>query len=298
MLDMLSKIDKTSSMVGQNRFELLTFTVGGDEVFGINVFKVKEVIFKPTIRKAPHQHPHVFGISVVRDQMLPIIDLSAALGVSDTQPTDLNLVIITEFNRTTQGFLVKSIDRIHNLEWSDIHAPPHNMSSKFLTAITRIDNDIVMIIDVEEILNDIKESTAIDIKTKKKVRNKQVLVVDDSLVARKQLKLSLEKVGFETIMCNNGRDAWDTLMEYKNENKLNEISLIISDIEMPELDGYTLTTKIKQKTETAHIPVILHSSLSGSFNKNIVEQVGANSFIAKFDPNELLEEVMGYLDAV
>ncbi|EEX65908.1 chemotaxis protein CheV [Vibrio metoecus] len=298
MTGILDSVNQRTQLVGQNRLELLTFRLNGRQRYGINVFKVKEVLQCPKLTAMPNLHRLVKGVAHIRGQTVSVIDLSLAIGGRPTVDVDKSFVVIAEFNRTIQAFLVSSVERIINMRWEAILPPPDGSGkANYLTAVTNIDNELVEIIDVEKILAEIapvNEAMTKDIgqeiaqveQEKEIVR--RILIADDSSVARKQVQRAIESIGFEVISTKDGKDAYEKLLEMSREGPiLNQISLVISDIEMPEMDGYTLTAEIRRSNELKDLYVILHSSLSGVFNQAMVERVGANAFIAKFNPDEL-----------
>ncbi|EKF9983868.1 chemotaxis protein CheV [Vibrio cholerae] len=298
MTGILDSVNQRTQLVGQNRLELLTFRLNGRQRYGINVFKVKEVLQCPKLTSMPNLHRLVKGVAHIRGQTVSVIDMSLAVGGRPTTDVDKSFVVIAEFNRTIQAFLVSSVERIINMRWEAILPPPNGTGkSNYLTAVTNIDNELVEIIDVEKILAEITpvnedmdssigEQIAQVEQEKEFVR--RILIADDSSVARKQVQRAIESLGFEVISTQDGKVAYDRLVEMLNDGPIsNQISLVISDIEMPEMDGYTLTAEIRRHNELKDLYVILHSSLSGVFNQAMVERVGANAFIAKFNPDEL-----------
>lgn len=298
MTGILDSVNQRTQLVGQNRLELLTFRLNGRQRYGINVFKVKEVLQCPKLTSMPNLHRLVKGVAHIRGQTVSVIDMSLAVGGRPTTDVDKSFVVIAEFNRTIQAFLVSSVERIINMRWEAILPPPNGTGkSNYLTAVTNIDNELVEIIDVEKILAEITpvnedmdssigEQIAQVEREKEFVR--RILIADDSSVARKQVQRAIESIGFEVVTTKDGKDAYEKLLEMLSEGPIsNQISLVISDIEMPEMDGYTLTAEIRRHNELKDLYVILHSSLSGVFNQAMVERVGANAFIAKFNPDEL-----------
>lgn len=298
MTGILDSVNQRTQLVGQNRLELLTFRLNGRQRYGINVFKVKEVLQCPKLTSMPNLHRLVKGVAHIRGQTVSVIDMSLAVGGRPTTDVDKSFVVIAEFNRTIQAFLVSSVERIIDMRWEAILPPPNGTGkSNYLTAVTNIDNELVEIIDVEKILAEITpvnedmdssigEQIAQVEQEKEFVR--RILIADDSSVARKQVQRAIESIGFEVVTTKDGKDAYEKLLEMLSEGPIsNQISLVISDIEMPEMDGYTLTAEIRRHNELKDLYVILHSSLSGVFNQAMVERVGANAFIAKFNPDEL-----------
>lgn len=298
MTGILDSVNQRTQLVGQNRLELLTFRLNGRQRYGINVFKVKEVLQCPRLTTMPNLHRLVKGVAHIRGQTVSVIDLSLAVGGRPTVDVDKSFVVIAEFNRSIQAFLVSSVERIINMRWEAILPPPEAAGKgNYLTAVTNIDNELVEILDVEKILAEIAPVNEImnasigeDIAhaEQEKPIVRRILIADDSSVARKQVQRAIESIGFECILTKDGKDAYEKLLSMAEEGSIYEqICLVISDIEMPEMDGYTLTAEIRRHNELKNLYVILHSSLSGVFNQAMVERVGANSFIAKFNPDEL-----------
>ncbi|MEI8609620.1 chemotaxis protein CheV [Enterovibrio sp. Hal110] len=302
MSGILDTVNQRTQLVGQNRLELLTFRLMRKQRYGINVFKVKEVLQCPKLTSMPNLHPLVKGVAHIRGQTISVIDMSLATGGLPITDPENRFIIISEFNRSTQGFLVGSVERIVNMHWEAILPPPEGTgSSNYLTAVTEIEGELVEILDVEKILNQISpvnEDISEEVLANKPVFEEggsdptTVLVADDSSVARRQVKRAVETIGYNVVLAHDGRDALEKLQVMAAEGTINDLALVISDIEMPEMDGYTLTTEIKKDPSLKDIHVVLHSSLSGVFNEAMVKRVGADAFIPKFDPDELGEAVM------
>ncbi|AUI85565.1 chemotaxis protein CheW [Vibrio azureus] len=298
MTGVLDSVNQRTQLVGQNRLELLTFRLMGRQRYGINVFKVKEVLQCPKLTRMPNLHPLVKGVAHIRGHTVSVIDLSLAIGGRSTTDLDKCFVVIAEFNRSIQAFLVSSVERIINMHWEAILPPPEGAGkAHYLTAVTNIDNELVEILDVEKILAEIApvdetmdKTIAEDIAVAELEQPivRRILIADDSTVARKQVERAITSIGFEVISVKDGKEAYSKLLEMAETGSIyDQISLVISDIEMPEMDGYTLTAEIRRNPALKDLYVILHSSLSGVFNQAMVERVGANSFIAKFSPDEL-----------
>lgn len=301
MSGVLSSVDARTKLVGQNRLELLLFHLGGSQHFAINVFKVQEVMRMPQLTRIPDRHPVVRGVTHLRGQTVPVVDLRHAIqmGPLKTDEDDAT-IIVTEYNMTVQAFLVGGVDRIVNMNWSDILPPPGGAGRQhYLTAITRIDDRIVEIIDVEKVLAEIAPyhtalgEDAYDQELLEAIRGKDILIVDDSSVAIEQMKTVLTPMGLNIVVAHNGLEAYQLLMHWKEEGRdiANNLMMIITDAEMPEMDGYMLTTEIRRDPELKDTFVILHTSLSGNFNKAMVEKVGCNGFLSKFAPKEMASEV-------
>ena len=301
MASVLDGVDRRTQLAGQNRLELLLFRLGGRQRFGINVFKIQEVIQCPPLTQVPHAHSVVRGIANMRGKTITVMDLSMAIGQRPLTDLKNSYVIITEYNRAVQGFLVSGVERIVNMNWEQILPPPRGVGNNYMTAVTHVDGDLVEIIDVEKVLAEVVEvDETVDDALISKGREEaegtpqQILVADDSSVARNQIKRTLEQLGIECILARDGREALQLLRNWADDGiDVNQhLSMIISDVEMPEMDGYTLTTEIRNDPRLKDLYVILHTSLSGVFNNALVQKVGANQFIAKFKPDELAAAVL------
>lgn len=295
MSGILDSVNQRTQLVGQNRLELLTFRLNRRQRYGINVFKVKEVLQCPKLTTMPNLHPLVKGIAHIRGQTISVIDMSLATGGRPIDDLDNCFVIISEFNRSIQGFLVSSVERIINMNWESILPPPKGAGKEnYLTAVTEIDNELVEILDVEKILDEISpvdtdiSGTVLEELVDDMPVVRRVLVADDSSVARKQIQRAIEAIGCECVLVQDGKEAIEKLRTMAKDASIYEqLALVISDIEMPEMDGYTLTAEIRNDANLKDLHVILHTSLSGVFNQAMVERVGANAFIPKFNPDEL-----------
>jgi two-component system chemotaxis response regulator CheV len=300
MAGILDSVNQRTQLVGQNRLELLLFRLNGPQVYGINVFKVKEVLQCPRLTQMPKLNPVVRGIAHIRGGTISIMDLGLAIGQGALRDVDNCFVIITEYNRATQGFLVRSVERIVNMNWEEIHPPPKGSGREhYLTAVTSIEGRLVEIIDVEKVLAEVSPMPEqvspgiIDEQVSMQAIDKHILVVDDSSIARKQIKRCVETVGVTTTMMNDGKQALDYLKDLadRGEDVTQKLLMVISDIEMPEMDGYTLTAEIRSDPRMSKLHVLLHTSLSGVFNQAMVQKVGANDFLAKFNPDQLAARV-------
>ena len=300
MASVLDSVNQRTQLVGQNRLELLLFRLGTEQLYGINVFKVKEVLQCPPLNLLPQRKPVVRGVAHIRGSTVSILDMNLATGHGPLPNVENCFVIITEYNRTTQGFLVRNVERIVNMNWGDIHPPPKGSGREsYLTAVTQVDGKLVEIIDVEKILaevapvNDVVSEGVIQDGIAERMVNKHVLIVDDSSIARKQIQRVIESLGLATTLCKDGREALDYLKGLVNAGKdpYSELILVISDIEMPEMDGYTFTSEVRADPSLKELHIILHTSLSGVFNEAMVKKVGANDFLAKFHPDELARRV-------
>ena len=303
MAGILEGVDQRTNLVGENRLELLLFSLGGRQRFGINVFKVQEVIMCPSLTKISNSHPMVIGVTTIRGKNFSVMDLAMAIGKRPIERSDSNYLIITEYNRQVQGFLTSGVDRIVNMNWSEIKAPPEGLgSNNYMTAVTSVDNELVEIIDVEKILAELLGVDLSAMDNAEEIKSKEdrvirVMVVDDSSVARNQIKRTLDKLGMECTIGKNGLDGLNILKDLvKDGSNISEhIDVLISDVEMPEMDGYTLTTELRSMESMKGLPILLHTSLSGVFNQSMVAKVGADKFVAKFNAEDLANEVKDIL---
>jgi len=306
MASILDSVNQRTQMVGQNRLELLMFHLNGKQRFGINVFKVREVLPCPKLTAMPNRNPLVRGIAHIRGQAISIIDLSMATGGRALTDIQDRFVIISEYNRTIQGFLVEGVDRIININWEDVMPPPKGTGrDAYLTAVTRVEEELIEIIDVERILADIMPA---NMDVSEEVANAPInvakedltiLITDDSSVARNQIKRALQSLGITLEVKKNGKEALDYLKDKAKEVGglvHPHVPVLVSDVEMPVMDGYTLTAELKADPNLRDIHVILHTSLSGVFNQAMVKKVGADDFIAKFHPDELATAVQKWLN--
>lgn len=310
-------IDERANLALSNKFELLLFRLGEgqhggkSELYGINVFKLREIVPMPKINRAAGMKSPLLGMANIRDQFIPVIDLPAVTGC--TPETGLNLLLITEYARSTQAFAVESVENIIRLDWSQVHAAESGVSSRNITSIASLNSDeykdeLALVLDVEQILYDIIPSgrkvdmSAIEGNTNPLKPGAVAIVAEDSKVARLMLEQGLKGMGIPVMMHSTGLEAWDKIKVIAAEAKAagqpitDRIGMVLTDIEMPEMDGFTLTRNIKTDMALKHIPVVIHSSLSGSANEDHVRKVGANGYVAKFDVKELSEVIHKALD--
>jgi len=302
MSGVLSSVDQRTKLVGENRLELLLFQLNSSQIFAVNVFKVREVLKLPPLTKLPGSHHNITGVASLRGESLPVIDLRAAIGFKPMQDEEEQNLIVTEYNRTIQGFLVGQVRNIVNTAWTEIQPPPKTAGrANYLTAITNIiENDqqrIVEIIDVEKVLAEIVDydvsisEGVLDEELSRKMVGRKILIVDDSSTARSQVKGTLSQLGLEILECNDGLEALDLLKSWCDEGRdvASELLLMITDAEMPDMDGYKLTHEVRSDSRMKDLYITLNTSLSGSFNEAMVEKVGCNKFISKFQPDVLVK---------
>ncbi len=317
MSTLINEIDARTRLAGANQMELLLFHLGTQEVFGINVFKVREVMKLPQLTRVPEADNRVVGMANIRGTMVPVIALKRSLGLGEHEVDLSNLdakengiLIITEYNGSLQAFHVAAVDRIIRTSWSQIKTPPalvRENNHGAVTAVTMLDDGrMVLILDVEKVLSDIcprpDEEVYACVKAEPSLSKKLVLFADDSTVARTQIRKALERLGVPFIQTTTGKEAWDYLQQVAQESadaglpQVQQIHAVLSDIEMPDMDGFTLTKQIRADPRLAHLPVILHSSLTGTCNQSKGHQVGATDYVTKFDPKVLTEKLLQYLN--
>jgi two-component system, chemotaxis family, chemotaxis protein CheV len=313
MSELLKNIDARTKLAGTNKLEILMFSLGTEavsgrrETFGINVFKVREVMRVPPITRAPEMPHAVEGMVSLRGTLVPVVDLGKYAGVSGEHRCEI--LIVTEYNGHSQGFLVEAVDTILRLDWSQMRVPPSMLIAKMgglVTAVTEVaDGRLVMMLDVEKVLS---ETTHYDDEFMYRGlvpmagAQRTVFFADDSAVARKQIERTLDALGLKRQGAVNGRDAWIELQKIADyaasaQRSLKDlVAVILTDVEMPEMDGYMLTKQIKSDARFAGIPVIMHSSLSGVSNRALGQSVGVDEYVPKFEPQRLAETLARLLD--
>ncbi len=300
---LLASIDARTTLAGSNKMEILLFSLGTSEIFGINVFKIREVTRTPPITKTPNMHAGVVGIISLRGNIIPVLNLASFLNI-DKHGTIGETMMVTEYSRQTQGFLVESVDRIIRVDWEKMRSPEVMLTGNegLITSVTELDDGrLVSILDVEQIL--VQAFGEIDIPGIVPVQAEgetTVFFADDSMVARKEIMQVLDGLGVKYFQANNGREAWDKLQgmaAQETDGALHDkLKLILVDAEMPEMDGYVLTRNIKSDNRFSGIPVVMHSSLSSEANKAMGKTVGVDDYVSKFNPAILAETMRQYLE--
>ena len=311
------EIEERTNLTLSNKFELLLFRLGvpGEneppELFGINVFKLREIVPMPSLTKAAGMQGPMLGMVNIRGQVIPVIDLPAVVGCKPV--TGLNILLITEYARSVQAFAVESVDDIVRLEWSQVHASEAGASNSYITSIACLDADptsnrLALVLDVEQILTDIiptaKEvhEDTLEAKRFNLKPGAMAIVAEDSKVARSMLERALNAMEIPFIMNVTGLEAWNCIKKIIDEAQREgkpityKSSMVLTHLETPEMDGFTLTRNIKQEEVLKKIPVIIHSSLSGSANEDHVRKVGADGYVAKFEINELSTAIQDVLN--
>lgn len=300
MSNLLESIDSRTKLVGENRLELLMFRLKSRQIFAINVFKIQEVVQVPQLTEMPHSHPAICGVSHLRGRAIPVIDLNVAIGRAPLVKDETCNLIVTEYNQSIQGFLVGPVDRIINLNWESILPPPKTAGREhFLTAFTRVNDEIVEILDVERVLADIipPKTTISDNVIQEDLASLvgddelEILSVDDSRTARRQIIETIQNLGLNisVVTAYDGLEGLTLLKELAASgiDVSKKFAMVITDAEMPEMDGYRMTHEIRQDPQLKDLHIVMHTSLSGSFNGAMVEKVGCDGFLSKFRPDEL-----------
>jgi two-component system, chemotaxis family, chemotaxis protein CheV len=306
MSELLKNIDARTRLAGTNKLEILLFSLGKDlrtgreETFGINVFKVREVMRTPQITAAPDMPPAVKGMVSLRGVLVPVVDLGDFIGMQTETPREI--MIVTEYNGHTQGFLVESVDTILRLDWSKMRVPPEMLMANLgglVTAVTELpDGRLVMMLDVERVLsNTTKYDDDMVFNNIQPLGMDGLTIVyaDDSSVARGQIERTLKALGIRGVMAMNGRQAWEELLKIADYAEATGratkefVQLVLTDVEMPEMDGYILTKNIKSDHRFAGVPVIMHSSLSSMSNQQLGKSVGVDEYVPKFEAQRLAE---------
>lgn len=308
-----SEIEERTRLAGNNKFELLLFRLGEAphsgqrELFGINVFKVREVLVMPPITELANAHEHMLGVANIRGQIIPVINLPAVVGCKPQK--GVGILMVTEFGRTVQAFAVEDVREIVRLEWDQVLPAEGSHAGALITGLARLDGAkadtrLAQVLDVEQILKNVMP------EAEKEEINREavgpalklppgtiVLAADDSAVARSVIELGLQAMGTKYEMLKTGKEAWDRLQaihaEAQSEGQTvrDRVAVVLTDLEMPEMDGFTLTRLIKQDARFKNLPVVIHSSLTGTTNENHVRNVGADAYVAKFVPRELADTI-------
>ncbi|MDQ9170541.1 chemotaxis protein [Oxalobacteraceae bacterium R-40] len=303
------EVEERTKLTANNKFELMLFRLGRSpnsetsELYGINVFKLREILAMPQIHTIANSPKHVLGMANVRGQMITVIDLPGAVGCTPSR--GLNILMITEYCRTTQAFAVEDVDEIIRLDWSQVRpAEGAAAGGRTITSIAQLEqrignSELAQVLDVEQILRNIlpSEDQNIDPQkigtTIKLPEGTFILAADDSLSARLLIEQGLQAMNLPYVIKKTGKEAWEYIQSVADDaaaegkSAKDKIALVLTDLEMPEMDGFALTRNIKSASRFRGIPVVIHSSLSGTTNEHHVKSVGADSYVAKFKADEL-----------
>lgn len=301
---LLEKVEQHTRLAGHNRVAMLLFRLGDAQLFGINVFKVREVMRRPPLERMPGVHALLAGSCDYRGQTIPVIDLAAALGYPPLRDVESAHLMVTEFSRSMQGFLVADLQRMVQCDGDRLEAPSATLGfGARVNAVTRVDGALLAVVDVEQVLAGVDAApTELSLHMQRlggahTLAPRRVMVVDDSMIARRRLVELFKQMDIECVVAQDGREALKRLHELAAADPAEGVKLVISDIEMPRLDGYALTRAIREAPELCRLKVVLHSSLSGIFNEAMVKEVKADRFVAKFQPDLLAQAVLELLPA-
>ena len=302
---LLHKVERHTRLAGHNRVAMLLFRLGDEQLFGINVFKVRKVLRRPPLERMHSVHELMAGSCDYRGQTIPVIDLAAALGYAPLRDVASAHLMVTEFSRSVQGFLVADLQRMVHCQGEAMSAPASSLGfGSRVNAVARVDGALLAVVDVEHVLASI-DAAPPELSGRlqreactRSLAQRRVMVVDDSGIARRRMLKLFKQMGMDCMVAGDGREALDRLLELAEGDPARMIELVVSDIEMPRLDGYALTRAIHEAPGLRRVKVVLHSSLSGLFNEALIKEVKADRFVAKFQPDLLAEVVMELLAEV
>ncbi|NOI64028.1 chemotaxis protein CheV [Vibrio aestuarianus] len=285
--------------------------------YGINVAKVREVIQVPDTTDYPNAQPHMIGVFSSRDVLTPLVDLAGWLGVPTSQTLERKFVIVTDFNRMTNGFLIDSISRIHRISWNDVESPSQFLEAgeqDCVVAVVRKDGNLIMILDFEKIIADINPELSMekyDVKVDRSVdlnqkmvnkRNaKTVMVVDDSAFIRSLIQDTLSSAGYNIIACKDGGEAYEKLMDIERVAKAENMAVselvdaIVTDVEMPRMDGMHLLKRLRENDAYRDTPIVMFSSLMSEDNRGKALALGANDTITKPEIGKMVTMMDKYI---
>ncbi|AHI28097.1 chemotaxis protein [Marinobacter similis] len=279
--------------------KLLLFRLSGARLFGIGTLKIREILPFMRLSKLPHSHHAVIGTAMFRGSAVPVIDMAAAVGNAPLNPDEQAKasIIITDIQRQEIGFLVRGVHQIIEADWKHVMPPPKALGDRaFITGLLEREGDIIQLLDVELLLAKVypesllTEDVALTDVQSETLKALNILLVDDSQVARKQLSDALDSKGISYQVTSNGDEALQILLG--NDELNNPIDILVSDIEMPGLDGYELTFNLRDNAAVKQPYVILHTSLNSEMSLSYANQVGANEALTKFDAKELLQAML------
>ncbi|MDI2589609.1 chemotaxis protein [Psychrobacillus sp. NEAU-3TGS] len=289
---------------GTNELEIVEFQVGSSK-FGINVIKVKEIIQPIPVTFIPHAHPHVEGIVQLRGEVLPVVSMARVLGLPELNKKDQEKYIVTEFNKQRVVFHVDNVTQIHRISWEQIEKPSdiYQGGTSHVIGVIKRGDEMVLLLDYERIIVDISPGSGISIESVKKLgererSNKKIVIAEDSPLLRKLLHDTLHEAGYVNLdFFENGKDALAYLesLEKESSNIAEQVQIVVTDIEMPQMDGHALTRKIKEDSNLAKLPVLIFSSLITDDLRHKGDQVGAEDQISKPEIAELVLKIDQYI---
>lgn len=285
--------------------KLLLFTLAGQQVFAIGTLKIREIIPYMKLTKMPQNHPSVLGATSVRGTTIPVIDMAAAVGYPPMTDDEVKRgsIIITDCQRKEIGFLVRRIEKIVDTDWRHVATPPRMLGKKaFVTGLLSTNDKTIQLLDVELVLSLIypeppgKLRAVLTDVQREQLKPLNILLVDDSHVARKMLCDALDSINIPYQVTHQAQDAMDLMVEAANQG--NPIDILVSDIEMPGLDGYELAFNVRDNPALTGAYIILHTSLNSEMSLSYANQVGANEALTKFDAEELVHAMLRGAQAV
>lgn len=290
---------------GTNELEVLEFTLGKNH-YGINVAKIREILSYQPVTPIPNANPSVEGIFMPRDDMITVINLKHCLGLSDSTVTDEGLLIITNFNKLNIAFHVDEVIGIHRVSWADIIKPDSTVNAEnngVSTGVIKLEDKLVIILDFEKIVTDISPETGLKVSDIDNLGERErcdspILIAEDSPLLSKLITDCLKKSGYTNLIVTmNGQEAWDKLTEFqRNGTALEDVHCVITDIEMPLMDGHRLTKLIKEDDELKKIPVVIFSSLVNEEMRRKGEALGADAQLTKPEIGHLVEAIDRLID--
>ncbi len=285
---------------GTHELEILEFQVGNNH-YGINVAKIKEILPYKRPTAIPNAHPCIEGIYMPRDTIITIVDLARSLSIPESEDVDKDMYIVTNFNQLSIAFHVHTVLGIHRVSWAEISKPDESINNSgkgVATGIIKLNDRLIVILDFEKIVSDISPETGLKVSDidqlgERQRNNSPILIAEDSPLLSKLIFDSLTKAGYTNVtVTNNGKEAYDKLMLYKENGTLNDkVKCVITDIEMPQMDGHHLTKLIKEDNALKHLPVVIFSSLVNDEMRKKGESLGADAQLSKPEIGMLVEEI-------
>jgi two-component system chemotaxis response regulator CheV len=304
MSSIIDEVSQRANLALSNQMEMLTFYLSDDQLYGINVFKIIEMVESPrTFSRVPMSHPSIMGVIDFRGKPITVIDLSMAIELEPINPEqDISYIIICEYNTMIHGFLVKRPEQLLTRGWDEIKRPTGllTLSSSLVAIAYGPDGEAIQLLDIEKVLAEVlgmehKVSADNPELLAQSVAGSTVLVVDDSRTARSLICMVLDQMGITAVALDSAPKALSYLGRLVETDDVASIGMVISDVEMPDMDGFTFTRKLKADPALAGLHVMLHTSMSNPSNKQKADQVGANDFLSKFSPDELVRRVTAAL---
>lgn len=293
---------------------MVLFTLGDEQLYGINVFKTKEIVEMPLLSDVPDDDARLLGIAVSRDEPIVFIDLNVAIKKPPftLSEDEIPKAIVAEFNGGLQGFKVEQVHKIVRVDWSECKPPPAAATSNsYLNAVVVVDGQLVEVLDLEKIFHDVgkDEDSVLDLIPLElpegvDLDGKSVLIVDDSSLVRKKTKVLVEALGLECLVCADGKDALEIIAEIADKAEAqggrvsDKLLLVVTDIEMPHMDGLALVESVKANPLTKDLCMVIHSSISGGGNLEHAKGIGANEYLVKWNEKSLVEMIKNRVEGL